>query len=138
MSCPAEDEELRLRALSLSSGDVLDDAQVSPPRFDGRVIEATLLDAVGPTTGFAALVQTSTDAGGAAFLQLGLGSDPSLTCALPEGSDVAGAAFGGGYLWAYLRRDGGFVLESYPLTGLALAADAWPVADGIAGQRRAR
>ena len=29
-------------------------------------------------------------------------------------------------------------LEAYPLTGVPLSAGGWPMADGIAGQRRSR
>lgn len=139
MSCVAEDEQLRLRSLELSTGAVVDDAPVSPPRFDARVVEASLLDLVGFPPGVAALIQLHRDGGASAYLELTVGSQGDLTCPLPFGSDVAAAAIGSGYLWAYVSRDGGtYTLEAYPLTGLPLAGNAWPLADGIAGQRRAR
>jgi hypothetical protein len=139
ISCPADDEELRLRELSLSTGEVLDDARLSPSFGDPRVVEATLLELAGYPPGVAALIQLHRDGGAAAYLQLTVGSAGDLTCPLPEASDVAAAAIGSGYLWAYVNRDGGaYALEAYPLTGLPLSTTAWPLADGIAGQRRAR
>jgi hypothetical protein len=139
MSCPAQDEELHLRELALATGEVLDDARVSPPFRDARVVEASLLDLTGFPPGVAALIQLHLDGGAAAYLQLTVGSAGELNCPLPEASDVAAAAIGSGYLWAYVNRDGGpYTLEAYPLTGLPLSTTAWPQADAIAGQRRAR
>lgn len=139
ISCLPEDEELRLRAVSLLTGEVLDDARVAPPQLDARVVEASLLDLTGFPPGVAAVVQLRRDAGANALLQLTVGSMGDLSCPLPFGSDVAGAAIGNGYLWAYVNRDGGaYALEAYPLTGLPLTTSAWPLADGLSGQRRAR
>ncbi|MBK7862037.1 MAG: hypothetical protein IPJ65_26140 [Archangiaceae bacterium] len=139
MSCGAEDDELWLRQLELATGNVLDDARLSPPFRDARVVEASLLELSGYPPGVMSLIQLHRDGGAAAYLQLSVGSAGDLTCPLPEQSDVAGAAIGAGYLWVYGNRDGGpYALEAYPLTGVPLSGSAWPLADGVAGQRRAR
>lgn len=140
MSCAPAEEQLRIRMLSLSTGDLLDDAPVSPPRFDARVVEASLLELVGFPPGVASLVQLHGDGGVAsAYLHITIGSMGDLVCPLPKDTEVAAAAIGSGHLWAYVSRDGGtFALEAYPLTGLPLSGSGWPLADGIAGQRRAR
>jgi len=140
MSCAPEDDQLRMRAFRLETGEVLDDAAIGPPRFAARVVEASMIELAGFPPAVAALVQLHADAGiASAYLQLTVGSMGDLTCPLPDNSDVAAASIGNGMLWAYLNRDGGaYLLEGYPLTGLPLGTSGWPLADGIAGQRRAR
>ncbi|MBL8956042.1 MAG: hypothetical protein JNK82_35030, partial [Myxococcaceae bacterium] len=135
MSCPREDDQLRLRAFSMATGGVDDDVAIGPPRFAAQVVEATTLELPGFDPAVAALVQLHSDSGVAsAYLQLTVGSQGDLTCPLPPNSDVAAASMGSGIMWVYLSRDGGtYRLESYPLTGLPLGASGWPLAEGTSG-----
>ncbi len=140
MSCAPQDEQLRVRIFASRTGQVVDDSAVSPPRFDARVVEAAMIDLPGYPLGVVSLVQLHSDAGiASAYLQIAIGSEGELICPLPRDSEVAAAAIGSGYLWAYVSRDGGtWGLEAYPLTGLPVPLSGWPLADGVAGQRRAR
>src|SRR5205823_7025608 len=102
--------------------------------------EASMVEVPGYPPSAVVLVQLHPDGGiPAAYLQLALGGADDLICQLPPASDVAAATIGGGYLWAYVQRDGGaYSLEAYSLTGVPLSTEGWPLAEGIAGQRRSR
>ncbi len=140
MSCAPEDDQLRMRAFLLSTGAIVEDVAIAPPRFGAQVVEATMIDLPGFPGAVGTLIQTHHDAGVAsAYLQLSVGGRGDLVCPLPPRTDVAAAAIDNGVLWAYLSRDGGtYRLETYLLTGVPLETTGWPLADGLSGQRRAR
>jgi hypothetical protein len=138
-SCLAEDQQLRMRTFNANTGEMLSDFPVAPPRTLAQVVEASMLEVPGFPPGVAALVRLDLDGGAQTYLELSVGSRGGLKCPLPPHSDVVAAAFGGGYLWTYLKRgDGPFVLEAYRIEELPISSRDGPMADGRYGQRRAR
>jgi hypothetical protein len=139
MSCAPEDEQLWVRSISMQTGEVLEEDLLAQSGNVSTLVEAALLDLGGFPPGVLAVVQLHGDAGDSASLRLALNASSDLACPFPAHSDIAGAAIGGGFVWIYVERDGGpYALEAYPLSGISPNAQGWPLADGIAGQRRAR
>ena len=79
------------------------------------------------------------DAGVQSYLEVYAAGERAVLCRFPDGTAVEQAAFGDGRLLTFARRgDGGLRLEAWELTGLPATTSGWPVADGVAGTRRAR
>ncbi len=134
-SCTEDDKEVWARGLSLDDGGELWRGQVGAAGTFTHVEESALLDYPGA---FVTLVQSVTDAGTFTYLELYADGTRADVCPFSQDLQLGGALFNGSDLWLLVDRGAGWQLERYLLGSGLLLQSGWPVADGLAGQRRAR
>ncbi|RUO93583.1 hypothetical protein D7Y11_08910 [Corallococcus sp. AB018] len=134
---PCTGAELRtvLRSFSSDDGQFLSEVDVLPsPLLPGAFHEAALLEQ--NTVGVLADAELPNGQRQAWLEWIAFGNKLN-QCSLPGRVEVAGAVFAGDLLHVALRRDGVWMLESYPLGGRA-ESRGWPQRNGSpAGTRRA-
>ncbi|RKI50101.1 hypothetical protein D7Y27_02575 [Corallococcus sp. AB004] len=134
---PCAGAELRtvLRSFSSDDGQFLSEVDVLPsPLLPGAFHEAALLEQ--NTVGVLADAELPNGQRQAWLEWIAFGNKLN-QCSLPGRVEVAGAVFAGDLLHVALRRDGVWMLESYPLGGRT-ESRGWPQRNGSpAGTRRA-
>ncbi|MFT3839843.1 MAG: hypothetical protein QM723_22845 [Myxococcaceae bacterium] len=134
-SCTDDQKLIIAHSHSVDDGGFVYASVVTGAGTYGRVEETAQLDPFG----FAAVVQSEVDGGPYTYLELFAFGSRGLVCPLPDRMQLGGALFNGNNLWLIDSLDGGaWRLESYDLKNLPLSTSAWPVTDGVSGQRRAR
>ncbi|MBN8233035.1 hypothetical protein JYK02_36530 [Corallococcus macrosporus] len=132
---PCVDAELRtvLRSFSSDDGGVLSEVDVLPsPLLPGTFHEAALLER--STVGVLADAVLPNGQRQAWLEWIAFGNKVN-QCSLPGRVEVAGAVFAGSLLHVALRRDGVWLLESYPVGGFA-ESQGWPQRNGGPGGTR--
>ncbi len=130
-----DEEELVLRALEARGGKVRWETPVLPEGAPGTLHEAVLLQggAVGAVT------SVRLDGGTRAHVQVFAEGQRLMACPLSGTPRVAGAAYGGRFVYLALERGGTWRLEAFDLGPLFTAETrGWPQGAGVSGSRRAR
>lgn len=106
---------------------------VLAPGDEGYVVELLSLD------GGVGLVTQRFDAGvGTVWLEGFRDGEALLSCPIEGEAVVGGVVFEEAWMYALLRRDGGWSLEGYDLTGAPVDGSGWSARHGVSGTRRAR
>ncbi len=138
MSCADDDAQLWGRAVDTATGVPAWETVVVKDVSTDRLVAAQLVD-FAPGS-FAAVLRRDTDAGTLAAVRLFANGSTVAECALPAGSSaVEKALFTRDTLYTVISGpDGGSRLQAWPLNGLPMTTRAWPVMQGVSGERRAR
>lgn len=131
--CGAEEESLWIRRFDPATATPLWTAPVLRGEDDGFVAELLSLD------GGVGLVMQRFDGGaGEVWLHGYRDGDALLSCALEGEAVLGGVVFESEWMYALLRRDAGWTLEGFDLTGAPVDTSGWPARHGVSGTRRAR
>lgn len=131
--CGAEAESLWIRRFDPATATPLWTTPVLRAEEDGFVAELLSLDG-----GVGLVLQRFDGGAGQVWLQGYRDGDELLRCALEGEAVLGGVVFEQQWMYALLRRDAGWTLEGFDLTGAPVDTSGWPARHGVSGTRRAR
>jgi hypothetical protein len=135
-SCADAGRATLVRAFNLQTGATYWEGTVLDGGVEGEIVEASALDAA--PGGVLTLTNSRLDGAGRVDLQMIYGGQTAMLCPLEGSPTVVGAAFGPGRLFALVKSQDGWHLESFVLSPLPNSQSGWPTSDGRGGARRER